>query len=169
MKVSIRPERPGDYDKIDEVIEAAFNQRNEAVLVRKLRGTKEFVPGLSLVATADNGIIGHILLYPITFTGGVTLVLAPMAVKPELQKRGVGKKLITEGLKKAAENGYGSVIVVGHPEYYPKFGFEKASKCGLRMSFDVPDEAFMAIELKKDSLKGKGGLIELPQPYLECA
>jgi predicted N-acetyltransferase YhbS len=91
-----------------------------------------------------------------------------MAVKPGLQKKGIGGKLIKEGLKRAAEPGFESAIVVGHPQYYPRYGFEKASKWGIKLNFEVPDEAFMAIELKKDSLKGKKGVIELPQPYMEC-
>jgi putative acetyltransferase len=168
MEVLIRSERPEDYDRIGRLIESAFNQKNEAVLVRELRETKEFVPELSLVAFAGGELVGHILFYPVKVGENVTLVLAPMCVKPELQKKGVGGKLIKEGFKKAIEQGYDSVIVVGYPEYYPKFGFEKASRWGIRLPFEVPDEAFMAIELKENSLQGKEGTVELPQPYLDC-
>jgi len=165
MDVLIRPESADDYDEIDEVIESAFNQKNEAVLVRKLRTTEKFNPVLSLVASTDKGVIGQILFYPLN---SKALILAPMCVKPEMQRRGVGGKLVREGLKKALEQGYDSVIVVGHPEYYPRFGFKPASGWKIRLAFDVPDEAFMAIELTKGSLDGREWVVELPQPYMEC-
>jgi len=168
MDVLIRPESAGDYDKIDDVIESAFNQKNEAGLVRKLRTTEKFNPVLSLVASAGDEVIGQILFYPVEIEAGKALILAPMCVKPEMQRRGVGGKLVREGLKKALEQGYDSVIVVGHPEYYPRFGFKPASGWKIRLAFDVPDEAFMAIELTKGSLDGREGVVELPQPYMVC-
>jgi predicted N-acetyltransferase YhbS len=168
MEVVIRSEIPEDFEKISKVIEASFNQKNEAILVNKLRNTKEYLPDLSLVALVDDVIVGQILFYPIPMMDEVTLILAPMCVKPELQRKGIGKKLVKEGLDKAKELGYGSVIVVGHPDYYPKFGFQKASKWGIKLTFEVPEEAFMAMELRRDSLKDQGGLVELPQPYLDC-
>ncbi len=165
MDVLIRQEGADDYDEIDKVIESAFNQKNEAELVRKLRETERFNQVLSLVATMGDRVIGQILFYPVNRK---TLILAPMCVKPEMQRKGVGGKLIKEGLKRALEQGYDSVIVVGHPEYYPRFGFKPASGWKIRLAFDVPDEAFMAIELIDDSLDRKGGLVELPRPYMEC-
>jgi len=169
MDVLIRSEQPGDYGEIDAVLEAAFKQENEAVLVRTLRKTPEFNPNLSLVALAGGELVGHILFYPVEVAGGVTLVLAPMSVKPGMQGKGVGGRLIKAGFEKAVEEGYDSVVLVGYPDYYTRFGFEKASGFGLKLSFEVPDEAFMAIELAEGSLKGKAGLIELPKPYMDCA
>jgi len=168
MEVLIRSESPEDYTGIDEVTESAFNQKNEVELVRTLRTTEKYNPHLSLVALTDIELVGHILFYPVKIGAEETLILAPMSVKPSYQKMGVGGKLIQEGFKKAVEQGYDSIIVVGHPEYYQKFGFEKASKWGIKLPFDVPDEAFMAIELKENSLQGKEGVVELPKPYLDC-
>ncbi|MFC2154734.1 GNAT family N-acetyltransferase [Candidatus Altiarchaeota archaeon] len=168
MEVTIRSESAEDFDLIDEVIESAFGQKNEAVLVRTLRETEDYVPELSLVAIVEEELVGHILFYPVKVGDDTGLILAPMAVKPPLQKKGIGGKLIREGFKKAVAQGYDSIILVGHPEYYPKFGFEKASKWSIKLQFEVPDEAFMAIELKEDSLQNRDGVVELPQPYLDC-
>jgi predicted N-acetyltransferase YhbS len=88
-----------------------------------------------------------------------------LAVLPELQKQGIGEKLITEGLRKAKELGFSSVIVVGHKDYYPKYGFEKASKWNIKCSFKVPDEAFMAIELNIGALTEKSGIVEFPKEF----
>jgi len=168
MDAMVRSESPVDYDAIDEVIESAFNQKNEAKLVRSLRTTEKYDSRLSIVALKDESLIGHMLLYPVKVGNFETLILAPMSVKPSYQKKGIGEQLIWQGFKKAVELGYDSVIVVGYPKYYPKFGFEKASKWNIKLPFDVPDEAFMAIELKDGSLNEKEGLVELPAPYLEC-
>ncbi len=168
MDIKVRSEQLRDYEEIDLVISSAFNRYNEVKLVHDLRETKQYKPELSLVATLNGQIIGHILFYPIKTSDYETLLLAPLAVKPEYQRKGIGGKLIEEGLKQSGERGYGSVLVVGHPDYYPRFGFEKASIWDIRLSTNVPDEAFMAIELRENSLLGKEGVVELPQPYLEC-
>ena len=88
-----------------------------------------------------------------------------MAVLPKFQKKGIGGSLIIEGLKKAKELGYKSVIVLGHKEYYPKFGFKKASKWGIVCPFEVPDEYFMAIELTAETLSEKTGTVVYPQEF----
>ena len=91
--------------------------------------------------------------------------MAPMSVVPEYQRRGVGKQLVTEGLKRAKSIGYKSVIVLGHSEYYPKFGFEPASKWNIKAPFDVPDNVFLAIELEEGGLKGVSGAVEYPDEF----
>ena len=134
-------------------------------MIERIRGSKNFVPELSLIAEKNGKIVGHILLSKIKINGEKeyeSLILAPLAVLPELQKQGIGEKLITEGLKKAKELGFSSVIVVGHKDYYPKYGFEKASKRNIKCSFKVPDEAFMAIELNIGALAEKSGIVEFP-------
>ncbi|WP_369793119.1 GNAT family N-acetyltransferase [Methanosarcina sp. 2.H.A.1B.4] len=93
--------------------------------------------------------------------------LAPIAVKPEFQKQGIGGEFIREGLKACLQLGYDSVIVLGHPEYYPKFGFEPTGKWGIKDPFGEPVEAFMALELKKGALEGAGGIAEYPDEFLE--
>jgi len=168
MKITLRSELINDYDEIDSVILSAFKQNNEVHLVHKLRKTKQYNPELSIVAFLGGKIIGHILFYPLKIGEFETLILAPLAVTLKYQRMGIGGKLIEEGLIRSLEQGFTSVLVVGHPEYYPRFGFEKASRWGIRLSSNVPDEAFMAIELIEGSLIGKKGLVDLPKPYLEC-
>ena len=105
--------------------------------------------------------MGHILLSKIKISEAESLALAPVSVLPEYQNIGVGGLLITEALKDAKELGYNSVVVLGHPEYYPKFGFKKASLWGIKAPFDVPDEAFMAIELSGNALSEVSGLLNI--------
>jgi len=151
MQIIIRPETEDDYSKIAKVNELAFGQKNECLLIEKLRNTSDFIPELSLVAEYNDDVIGHILFHPVKINdGGVrhtSLALAPMCVHPSYQRMGIGGKLIREGLKRAKDMGYSSVIVVGHPEYYPKFGFQKASEYDIKAPFDAPDNAFLALEL----------------------
>ena len=172
MNINIRKEAPGDYDKITKVNDLAFEQTNEGSLIKKLREKKEFLEELSLVAEFDGKVVGHILFFPIKIKSGdierQTLSLAPMAVVPGLQNKGIGSKLVKEGLKKADQLGYKSVLVIGHPQYYPRFGFEPASKWKIKAEFEVPDEAFMALELKQGELKDKSGTIWFPQEYYDC-
>ncbi len=96
------------------------------------------------------------------------LSLAPMSVHPNYQRKGIGSRLVREGLKQAKEKGYGSVIVVGHPEYYPRFGFNKASKFDIKVPFDAPDNAFMALELVENALQNVKGVVEYPTPFSEA-
>ena len=150
----------------------AFKQENESFLIETLRKTKNFIAELSLVAEVESKIIGHILFYPIVIISDdrehIALALAPMSVHPSYQRQGIGKKLVVEGLKLAKEKGYSLVIVLGHPEYYPKFGFEKAGKFGTKAPFDAPEDAFMVIELKKDALYGVSGVVKYPQPFYDA-
>jgi putative acetyltransferase len=171
MKITIEAETEGDYEQITRLHTIAFNGDGEARLVEKLRKTPTYIPELSLVAKYRNAIIGHILFYPIKIKTCRkkcrSLALAPVSVIPSFQNRKVGSRLIMEGLEKAKKLGFKSVIVVGHPEYYPKFGFEKASKYGISAPFDVPDTCLFAIELEKDGLKNCSGTIEYPSEYDE--
>ena len=148
----------------------AFNQPNEGRMIEALRKNKKFIPKLSLVAEIDSKVVGHILFFPLNIISGEksfeVLSLAPMAVLPEYQNKRIGKKLVTEGLKKSKEMGYKAVVVLGHPTYYPKFGFELASKWNINLPIEnVPDEASMAIELEEGFLKDKAGIIEYPAEY----
>lgn len=171
MKIIIEAETEGDYEQITSLHTVAFNGDGEARLVEKLRKTPIFIPELSLVAKYRNMIIGHILFYPIKINTHRkkcnSLALAPISVIPSFQNRKVGSRLIKEGLEKAKKLGFKSVIVVGHSEYYPRFGFERASKYGISAPFDVPDTALLAIELQKDGLKNCDGTIEYPSEYNE--
>jgi len=169
MDVKIRRETAGDHQNITVVNNLAFGQKNEGQLVMRLRKTKKFNPGLSLVAEVQGRIVGHILFYPIEIRseGKVfpSLALAPMAVLPEYQRQGIGSQLVEEGLKKARKLGFSSVIVLGHAAYYPRFGFEPAGKWGIRPPFEVPGDVFMALELVRDGLKDIQGTVEYPPEF----
>ena len=170
--VNIRKETSGDYDQISLVNDMAFNKKHEGELIVNLRKRPEFLPELSLVAEHNEKIIGHILFFPISVLSEndkiQTLALGPMSIMPGYQNKGVGGDLIMAGLKAADEEGFTSVLVLGHPRYYPKFGFKKASKWKIQAPFDAPDEAMMAIELKNGSLGFGGGTIDFPQEYYDA-
>lgn len=116
-------------------------------------------------------LFGHILFSKIKIVNegktAESLALAPVSVLPKYQNQGVGRRLIEEGIKAAKELGYGSVIVLGHPEYYPKFGFEKASLWGIKAPFEVPDDAFMVLELSENGLKDHSGVVEYSAAFFE--
>ncbi len=159
--ITIRTEGPQDAAAIHAVNERAFGQRTEADLVDALRRTCD--DRLSLVAE-DSGIVGHILFTPaIVESAGRRVVgmgLAPMAVIPEHQRQGIGSALVTRGVALLRERGCPFVIVLGHPTYYPRFGFERASVHGLVSQWPgVPDEAFMVLILDPDAMIGMSGVV----------
>jgi len=170
IDITVRKETPDDFEVIKEVNNLAFGQKQEGELIENLRKKAEFITELSLVALNKKKIIGHILFFPITITTRndvvLTLSLAPMSVLPEYQNKGIGGVLIQTGFVKARELGFESVVVLGHPEYYPRFGFRKASDWKIKEPFGVPDEVMMAIELNERSLEFGGGLIDYPKEYL---
>lgn len=171
LQIFLRQETPEDYEEIFELNRIAFRQDNEAKLIEALRKNPAvFVPGLSIVAALDNGIVGHILFTRISIkdeSGALhkSLGLAPMAVRPEFQKKGIGGRLIRNGLEAAKELGFKSVIVLGHEHYYPKFGFEPAGKWNIKAPFEVPGNAFLAIELVKGGLKNVSGTVIYPEEF----
>lgn len=160
--VTIQQETKVDRRFIFEVHKQAFKREEEAILVDRLRTSAMYIPSLSLVAIINHHIVGHILFTEIRIgkRNVNALALAPLAVLPEFQQQGIGGMLIREGLSKAAEAGYGAVIVLGHEHYYPKFGFIPASKWGITAPFDVPDNFFMALELFPGALDGVSGMVE---------
>ncbi len=170
MEVKIRQENKEDIKEVYEINSVAFGQEDEAKLVDLLRDSDTFVPELSLVALIDEKIVGHILFTKIKIVDQRqnefgSLALAPLAVIPELQKKGIGGKLIRAGLDKAKELYFKSVIVLGHKHYYPKFGFVPTSKWNIKSPFDVSTEAFMAIELIEDGLKDVCGTVKYPKEF----
>ncbi|HWT03060.1 MAG TPA: N-acetyltransferase [Pyrinomonadaceae bacterium] len=160
--VTIRAEKAEDIAAIRRVNELAFGQPNEAALVDALRAVAE--PQISLVAVADGEVVGHIFFSPVSIESdefnSSAMGLGPMAVLPEYQGRGVGSRLVREGLKECGRVGCGVVVVLGHPEYYPRFGFVPASQKGLRCEYPVPDEVFMVTELEPGALRGRRGLVK---------
>lgn len=157
----LREEAPGDHAAIAALNETAFGQPAEAALVDLLRAHGALT--LSLVAVAGAELVGHIAFSPVTITGdgGVhpAIGLAPMAVAPAWQGRGVGTRLVRAGLEHLRAAGSRAVIVLGHPNYYPRFGFAPASRFGLRWEHSAPDEAFMALELVPGALAGVAGVV----------
>lgn len=158
--VEIRSETPQDVSAVRKVNLEAFNSPYEANLVDRLRS--EGVHLLSLVAAKNERIVGHILFSPVkidTPDGPFEVAgLAPMAVYPHVQRSGIGSALIRTSLQILRERKVPAIVLLGHPEYYPRFGFRPASEFGIRYGYRVPDEAFMAIELQEGCLAGHPGL-----------
>lgn len=159
--VIIRKEKPGDIEGVRAVNERAFGQPEEADIVDVLRGACP--DAYSLVAVEEDRVLGHILFSPATIhtqNGDVVgMGLAPMAVLPNYQRRGIGSKLVRAGLEMLKESSCPFVIVLGHPQYYPRFGFIPASGHGLQCQWDgVPDEAFMVLVLDESAMKGVSGV-----------
>lgn len=165
----IRPELPEDKDAIFEVNLQAFGQDGEARLVNALRDDGIINPDLSLVAVHEGRIIGHILFSPVAIVSETrdtaALALAPLAVHQDYQCRGIGAALIEEGLSECQRLGHRIVIVVGHPGYYPRFGFTAAREAGIHPPFPCPDEAFMALPLVPGALTGACGIVRYPAAF----
>jgi putative acetyltransferase len=168
----IRTETPYDIKEIFALHNDAFAQDGEARLVNALRNDGDFTTDLSLVAIHDDRIIGHVLFPPITIESGDATqdsvparALAPLGVDPAFQCQGVGAALLEEGLKTCRHLGHRAVIVVGHPGYYPRFGFSQARTFGITAPFPCPDEAFMAIELVPGALDGVHGMVRYPPAF----
>jgi putative acetyltransferase len=161
----VREEQPGDRPQVRKVNEAAFGRSDEADLIDRLR--QEGVVLLSLVAELDSQIIGHILFSRMTVEtpqGPVAAVsLAPMAVLPDHQGRQVGSQLVRRGLAALRDRGERIVIVLGHKEYYPRFGFTPEKARHLASPF--PPEAFMALELSDGALAGIQGTVKYPAAF----
>jgi len=165
----IRPELKGDYEKITGLNDFAFGQKGEGRLVETLRRNPLFIKGLSLVALLEGNLVGHILFFPVLIRDGQkvfrSLALAPMAVLPGYQCKGIGTALVNTGIDEAREGKHRSVIVLGHREYYPRFGFRPAIHYGIIPPFNVPSDVFFAIELLPGGLEGVSGIVEYPPEF----
>lgn len=149
----VRPEIESDLDQTRAVNVAAFPTEAEAGLVDRLR--IEARPLISLVAAEEDRIVGHILFSPMSLAAaadGLVMGLAPMAVRPDRQRQGIGSALVRSGLEQCRKLDAVAVAVLGHAEYYPRFGFEPASRFKVRSEYEVPDEVFMLLELKPGSI-----------------
>ena len=156
----IRSEQPEDIPGIRHVNRSAFKTAMEVSLVDALR--QQAQPIVSLVAVDGDAVVGHILFSPVTLLSHPEMQimgLAPMAVVPLRQRQGIGSELVRAGLEDCRRLGFVAVVVVGHAAYYPRLGFAKASGYGLVSEYDVPDDVFMALELKTGALRGKPGTI----------
>lgn len=158
--MQIRTEQPSHYQATSETILQAFGQDNEVRLVEKIRKSDRYIPNLSLVAEIDGVVVAHILFSYIDLVNKVTdkvLGLAPLAVRSPNQKQGIGSALVQEGLARANAMGETMVIVLGHPQFYTRFGFEPSVRYGIESPFPVPEDFFMIKLLNsyQDSQKGK--------------
>ena len=167
--VTVRKKLATDVAAIRLVNESAFDSPTEANRVDKLRTSCSDV--ISLVAVCECKVVGHILFTPATLDGyGVVgMGLAPMAVLPAYQRTGIGSQLVRHGLEHVRQSGCPFIIVLGHPEYYPRFGFERASKYRLRSQWEgVPDEAFMVAVFDREALPKSGGIARYRDEFDEA-
>jgi putative acetyltransferase len=171
IRVILRDERPEDVAAIHLVNEEAFGRGEEARLVELLRSKGGIL--LSLVAAIDERIVGHILFTPTRLSSGTQEAqgagLGPMAVLPDLQRNGIGGKLIREGTERMRSRGCPFIVVLGHPDYYPRFGFAPARRFGVRCEWDVPDEAFLLLPLDGFRPLDKPGMVKYRDEFSKVA
>lgn len=168
--VEIRAERPGDRGAIHDVNRRAFGGSSEADLVDALRSANKVE--VSLVAEEEGQVVGHILFSPVSVTTAPAsfhgVGLAPMSVRPEFQHRGIGSQLVRAGLEACRQAGHDLVVVLGHVDYYPRFGFTRASDHGLDNEYLATD-AFMVLELRPGALQGVNGVVKYASEFNEPA
>jgi putative acetyltransferase len=171
IKMIIRTETSDDYKQVYQLHYEAFGNRDdEAQLVERIRRSEGFVPDLSVVAEVEDTIAGHVLISKASVVDNdkihQVLVLAPAAVKPDVQKQGIGTKLIVEALQRCKDYGFGLVLLIGPPSYYPRMGFKPAREYGLDLKqFNVPDEVFMVYEVMKGTLGDIKGELIYPEVF----
>ncbi|WP_267642475.1 GNAT family N-acetyltransferase [Haloarchaeobius amylolyticus] len=173
-----RPETAADHAAVEAVHRAAFPTDDEAALVAALRESDAFVPGLSIVAEADAGIVGHVLFTEVSVSGGgrtgrdaarpdAALTLAPVAVSPDRQGEGIGSRLIRHGLDACREAGYECAVLHGDPDFYSRFGFEPAAPYGFSHPFDLPDADFQVLWLTDEENDRIGGRVTYDAAFLD--
>jgi len=153
--IEIREEQSADIAAIRDLNRSAFGQGHEGRIVDALRANGG--AQLSLVAVDEGRVVGHIMYSPIHIGQVEGSALGPMAVTPEVQRRGIGTKLVEAGNARLREHGCPFVIVVGHPEFYPRFGFRPARSLGITCEWDVPDDVFMILVLDETTMSGVTG------------
>jgi len=165
----IRAEERKDRAAVHAVNVSAFDTSDEADLVDALRD--QALPLVSLIAEDNGAIVGHIMFSPVSLAGQPSLKimgLAPMAVAPKHQRKGIGSALVRAGLDQCAQLGFGAVVVLGHPAYYPRFGFSSSARYGIGCEYDVPEEVFMVVELQDGFLRGASGKVKYHAAFGAC-
>lgn len=174
--ITIRAERPDDNATISNVVRrayagVAYSDHREHLMVNRLRETDAYDPELSLVAEKDGELVGHILLTKAHIVGEqssvVTLALAPLSVAPEHQSNGIGKLLVKAAGEQASDLGFGSIVVIGIPTYYPQFGYERLSSYPITLPFDAPEQNCMILPLKPHALDGLVGIVHYAEGWLD--
>jgi putative acetyltransferase len=156
----IRVERENDIASVYALNASAFPTSSEAELVDELR--RQADPVVSLVAELKGRIVGYILFTPVLLEscpGAKIMGLAPMAVAPGHQRTGIGSALVRTGLEQCKLLSFSAVVVLGHPDFYPRFGFLPSTRFGVKSEYDVPEDVFMALELEPGALRGASGTI----------
>lgn len=165
----VRAEESQDQQAVRSVNLAAFETAAEANLVDALR--QQARPLVSLVAQVGEEVVGHIMFSPVSLDGHAKLSLmglAPMAVLPAHQRKGVGSALVRAGLQRCRALGVGAVVVLGHPGYYPRFGFQPSVTFGIASEYDAPPEAFMVLELQPGHLARASGTIKFHAAFQDA-
>lgn len=157
MSIEIREERGEDVEAIRDVNNRAFDQVHEGKIVDALRSNGAGL--LSLVAIVDGKMVGHIMYSPIRVGKLIGAALGPMAVVPERQRQGIGSKLVEAGNLRLKDEGWPFIIVLGHPNFYPRFGFRPAGALGITCEWEVPEDVFMVLVLDQDKMQGVSGLV----------
>jgi len=156
MLFEIREEHPSDVAVIRDLNKRSFDQDQEGNIVDALRSNGAVL--LSMVATLNGRVVGHIMYSPLVVGEVTGAALGPMAVLPEYQRQGIGSKLVEAGNRKLKDEGCPFIIVVGHPNYYPRFGFVPANTHGIECEWEVPTDAFMLLVLNQSKVQGVAGL-----------
>ncbi|HKR14845.1 MAG TPA: N-acetyltransferase [Pyrinomonadaceae bacterium] len=159
----IREELPADIPAIRNVNQQAFGQDQEGRIVDALRANGAAL--LSLVAVVDGQVVGHIMYSPASIGEVSGAGLAPMAVLPEYQRQGIGSQLVETGNQKLKASGCPFIVVLGHAEFYPRFGFQPASNFGLKCEWPVPDNVFMALIFDQQKMNGVTGLVQYSHEF----
>lgn len=167
LSIEVREERPGDVAAIRDLNQRAFEQDQEGNIVDALRSNGGAL--LSLVATANRQVVGHIMYSTISVGSLRGAALGPMAVLPELQRQGIGSKLVEAGNRQIKQGGCPFIIVVGHPEFYPRFGFRPARARGITCEWDLPEEVFMLLVLDEAEMEGVSGLAKYRDEFSSVA
>ena len=176
MAILIRQARTADYPSVYALVEATFadmpeSDHKEQDLVERLRLSEAFVPPLSIVAETDKGqIVGYVLLTKVEIVSDgratTSLAVAPLAVLPAFQRQGIGGRLLREAHTRAAELGYRTAVLIGHKDYYPRFGYRQARDWGIAFPFDIPAECGMLIELCPRGAEGIQGMVRYPKEFM---
>lgn len=170
-EIVIRQETPADVEAVKNVHQLAFGRPDESALVESIRQSDSYIPELSFVALIDDQIVGHVLFSIVHIDTEPepkrVLALAPLAVRPDYQRVGVGARLTHHGLAEAKARGWDAVIVLGQPSYYPRFGFQPSHEFGIESPFPLNDpSAFMVMEMAEDALENCSGMVVYPDFFM---
>jgi predicted N-acetyltransferase YhbS len=174
--MKIRTAQLKDYQQVFDLIQQAFEEElhsdhKEQFLVQRLRNSENFIPELAIVAENDDQVVGFILLTKIKIINpektANSLALAPVAVYPDFQNQGIGSELIKYAHKKAFALGFESIFLLGHANFYPRFGYKPTYTFNIQLPFNAPDENCMAVELKPAALHNVYGSVKYPNEFYE--